>query len=264
MTSVGYDQPAQKALVKLKDIFDMLRDCYRCYWFVDSSNRLRIEHISYFMNGGNYPGDGSPSVGINLTQETVSRNGKAWAFARNQYSFEKPEMTARYQFSWMDDLTQPFNGTPIDIISKYVNPDNIEDINISKFSSDIDYIMLNPSQISKDGFVLLSIGLVSNVPTVMKWTDTLGRVLQNGYASFDFLRRFYYYDLPARNYSVGGVAASALGMKKLKIQTIKFPAYTDPNLLKLITTSIGNGTIQKLSVTLSSRNATATLKYDTE
>ena len=154
LVTAGYDQPAQKAPITLKNVLDMLRDCFRCYWFIDEQNRFRVEHIQYFRNGGSY--SGSPVVGIDLTTQKVPRNGKEWAFARNQYKFDKPEMAARYQFGWMDDVTQLFEGFPIDIISKYVNPDNIEQIDVSKFTSDIDYILLNPGDISKDGFALLA------------------------------------------------------------------------------------------------------------
>ena len=151
--SSGYDQPAQKAPITLKRVTDMLRDCFRCYWFIDEQNRFRIEHISYFMRGGTYTGQ--PIVGIDLTQQVVTRNGKPWAYASNQYQFDKPEMAARYQFGWMDDVTELFDGYPIDIISKYVNPDNVEQIDVSQFTSDVDYILLNPGSVSKDGFVLL-------------------------------------------------------------------------------------------------------------
>ena len=153
--SSGYDQPAQKAPITMKHIFDMLRDCFRCYWYVDEQNRLRIEHVYYFMNGGTYT-PSSPNIGRDLTTEINTRNGKKLAFGTSKFQFDKPEMAARYQFGWMDDVTQLFDGNPIDIISKYVNPGNIENINIAKFTSDIDYILLNPSDISKDGFVLLS------------------------------------------------------------------------------------------------------------
>ncbi len=155
----GYDQPAQKAPITLKRVMDMLRDCFRCYWFIDEQDRFRIEHISYFMRGGTYTGQ--PVVGIDLTQQVVTRNGKPWAYARNQYQFDKPEMAARYQFGWMDDVTELFDGFPIDIISKYVNPENIEQIDVSQFTSDVDYILLNPGEISKDGFVLLAAQITS-------------------------------------------------------------------------------------------------------
>lgn len=266
--NAGYDQPAQKATITLKNVLDMLRDCYRCYWFIDSDNKFRIEHISYFMNGGAYPGTPDyPKVGINLTKEVVTRNGKTWAFARNQYQFDKPEMPARYQFGWMDDVTQFFDGYPIDILSKYVSPDRIENIDVSKFTSDVDYILLNPNEINKDGFVLLSTmnyGYGYELPYYDYVVNGSHHYLQNGLAAFAALQLFYLYDLPAPNYSINGVDGVAFGTKKLKTQTIKFPVLQEPELMKLIKTELGNGVIQKMSVNLSSRNANTTLKYDTE
>lgn len=358
LVTAGYDQPAQKAPITLNDVLAMLRDCFRCYWFIDAQNRLRIEHIQYFRNGGSY--SVSPVVGIDLTAQQVPRNGKEWAFARNQYKFDKPEMAARYQFGWMDDVTQLFGGYPIDIISKYVNPDNIEQISVAKFTSDIDYILLNPGTISKDGFALLA-GIEQNVlsapetytlkgndyvvfrsPMPEEWkgkdaklrfvlsggtaffrlfltdgtytqydfvagtTETAipiptnareillygtsgqtirfdfvkigtyglpyinfsingsGHRLQNAYVAFCFLQQYYAYDMPAPRYEINGKQMNACGVKKLKSQTLRFPVLNDPDLVELVKTNLGNGTIEKLSVNLSSRNANATLKYDTE
>ena len=363
IVTAGYDQPAQKAPITLKNVTDMLRDCFRCYWFVDEQNRFRVEHIQYFRNGGSYYD--SPVVGIDLTEQKVSRNGKAWAFGRDQYKFDKPGMAARYQFGWMDDVTQLFEGYPIDIISKYVNPDNIEQIDVSRFTSDIDYILLNPGEISKDGFVLLA-GIANNLLSetktivttqsgstgyglIMPFTrdqgakiririkvdsgnavvrfataggsgissgprfystdgivtqtlnvpDNVGRLtvntsvigatvtvyevssgyalpyynyvvdnqdhyLQNAYVAFCILQRYYAFDMPARHYSINGVQMYAQGIKKLKNQTLRFPTLNDPDLVQLVKTNLGNGMIEKLSVNLSSRNANATLKYDTE
>lgn len=263
--SSGYDQPAQKAPITLKHITDMLRDCFRCYWFIDEQNRFRIEHISYFMRGSTYTGQ--PVVGINLTEQVVTRNGKPWAYARNQYEFDKPEMAARYQFGWMDDVTEPFDGYPIDIISKYVTPDNIEQIDVSQFTSDVDYILLNPGTISKDGFVLLAAQLTGDeykLPYVNFNFNGADHILQNAWVSFMFLQRYYMFDMPAQNVEINGIRQIVQGIKKLKTQTIKFPVLKEPNMFKLIKTGLGNGTIQKMSVNLSSRNANTTLKYDTE
>lgn len=243
----------------------MLRDCFRCYWFVDEQNRFRIEHISYFMRGGTYTGQ--PVVGIDLTQQIVTRNGKPWAYARNQYEFDKPEMAARYQFGWMDDVTELFDGYPIDIISKYVNPDNIEQIDVSQFTSDVDYILLNPGAVSKDGFVLLSASLADGeykLPYVNFEINYSDHNLQNAWVAFIFLQLYYLFDMPARNVQINGVTQMVRGIKKLKTQTIKFPVLTEPDMFNLIKTELGNGTIQKMSVNLSSRNAITTLKYDTE
>ena len=265
LVTAGYDQPAQKAPITLKNVTDMLRDCFRCYWFIDSQNRFRVEHIQYFRNGGSY--DRLPGVGINLTTQKVARNGKAWAFARNQYKFDKPEMAARYQFGWMDDVTQLFEGYPIDIISKYVNPDNIEQIEVSRFTSDIDYILLNPSAVSKDGFVLLAAVLQSGqyvLPYYNVRINDSDHYLQNAYVAFCILQQYYAFDMPAYQYKINGEQMYASGVKKLKSQTLRFPVLSDPDLARLVKTNLGNGTIEKLSINLSSRSANATLKYDTE
>lgn len=265
LISAGYDQPAQKAPITLKHITDMLRDCFRCYWFIDEQNRFRVEHISYFMRGGTYTNP--PVIGIDLTKQVVTRNGKPWSYARNQYEFDKPEMAARYQFGWMDDVTELFEGFPIDIISKYVNQDNIEQIDISQFTSDVDYILLNPSEISKDGFVLLGAQLVDGEYKLPYGNFNINyseHILQNAWVAFIYLQQYYMFDMPARNVEINGVQQPVYGVKKLKTQTVKFPVLTEPDMFNLIKTGLGNGTIQKMSVNLSSRNANTTLKYDTE
>lgn len=149
----GYDQPARKAPITLRAVLDMLRDCFRCYWYIDSGNRLIVEHVRYFDNGLSY--SGNPGVGADLTERIVTRNGKPWAYARNAYAYDKVDMPARYQFGWMDDQTTLFDGKPIDMVSGYVQENRIENIDVKQFSSDVDYILLNPSDISKDGFVLM-------------------------------------------------------------------------------------------------------------
>lgn len=372
----GYDQPAQTAKITLRSVLDMLRDCFRCYWFIDDQKRFRIEHIEFFRRGGSY--SLLPSVGIDLTQEIVTRNGKPWAYARNQYQFEKPAMAARYQFGWMDDVTQEFEGQPIDIISGYVEPGNIENITVNQFTTDVDYMLLNPGACSKDGFALLSAVLKLNardidfeqgmlrvfvgepfesckqssskqirtanlIPIVNSsifvqsfgtglnyaiheydsskcllrssgaktgdntitfldatryiaivvlranntdispdivstFTNTISGIgpwvlpyerfedsrLQNGQLCWPYLQIYYVWDMPARNYKIGIHQYTATGVKKLKTQPITFPCYTDPDMQKLVTTLIGNGMLEKLSLNLCSRFADATLRYDTE
>lgn len=261
----AYSQPAQKAPITLGTVLNMLRDCFRCYWWIDSSNRLRIEHIEYFRRGGSY--SERPVVGADLTVQKVTRNGKPWAFGRDKYTFDKPEMAARYQFGWMDDVTQLFEGFPIDILSKYVNPDKIEEINIGQFTSDVDYILLNPGEISKDGFVLLAPVFTDGeyrLPYYNFRINSVDHILQNAYVSFMFLQEYYLYDLPAWRYAIDGFEYRAYGVKKLKTQSIRFPMLRDPDLLRLIKTNLGNGSIEKLSLNLSSRTANVTLKYDTE
>lgn len=262
-----YQQPAQKALTTLQQFTNMLRDCFKCYWFIDNG-RFKIEHIQYFRNGGSYSGE--VVLSHDLTKELNSRNGKPWAFNTSEYSFDKVDLPERYQFKWMDDVTAPFEGLPIQVISKYVTPGKIEDVNVSNFTSDIDMMLLNPGNMSSDGFALFAAvpptsGSQWTLPFTRQTVNGVEYFLQNGYLAFINLQSTYWlYDLPARRVSINGSETDAYGIERKKKQTLIFPANDDPNPMQLIKTYIGNGQVDKLSVNLCGRNIKATLRYDTE
>lgn len=264
-----YQTPAQKAPVTLQQIMTMLRDIYKCYWYIEDG-KFKIEQVSWFRNGGSY--GYNPIIDYDLTQLENVRNGKKLAFATSEYSFDKVDMPERYQFEWMDDVTTPFEGLPIEITSKYVTAGKIEEINISNFTSDIDLMLLNPGAISSDGFALFAAVTPSGggqleLPFTRQTVDSVEYYLQNGYLAFINIQPTYWaYDMPARNFKINNSQYYALGgLERKKKQTLNFPAgTTDPNPMQLVKTYIGNGQVDKLSVNLCSRNIKATLKYDTE
>lgn len=264
-----YKTPAQKAPITLQQIMTMLRDIYKCYWYIEDG-KFKIEQVSWFRNGGSY--GYNPIIDYDLTQLENVRNGKKLAFATSEYSFDKVEMPERYQFEWMDDVTTPFEGLPIEITSKYVTAGKIEEINISNFTSDIDLMLLNPGVISLDGFALFAAVMPSGggqleLPFTRQTVDGVEYFLQNGYLAFINIQPTYWaYDMPARNFKINNSQYYALGgLERKKKQTLNFPAgTTDPNPMQLVKTYIGNGQVDKLSVNLCSRNIKATLKYDTE
>lgn len=262
-----YQQPAQKAPTTLQQFTNMLRDCFKCYWFIEDG-KFKIEHIQYFRNGGSY--SGGAILSHDLTKELNLRNGKPWAFNTSEYSFDKVDLPERYQFEWMDDVTAAFEGLPIQVISKYVTPGKVEEINISNFTSDIDMMLLNPGNMSSDGFALFAAvpptsGSQWILPFTRRTVNGVEYFLQNGYLAFINLQSPYWlYDLPARRVSINGSEVYAYGIERKKKQTFSFPANDDPNPMQLIKTYIGNGQVDKLSVNLCSRNIKATLKYDTE
>ena len=264
-----YKTPAQKAPITLQQIMTMLRDIYKCYWYIEDG-KFKIEQVSWFRNGGSY--GYNPIIDYDLTQLENVRNGKKLAFATSEYSFDKVEMPERYQFEWMDDVTTPFEGLPIEITSKYVTAGKIEEINISNFTSDIDLMLLNPGAISLDGFALFAAVMPSGggqleLPFTRQTVDSIEYFLQNGYLAFINIQPTYWaYDMPARNFKINNSQYYALGgLERKKKQTMNFPAgTTDPNPMQLVKTYIGNGQVDKLSVNLCSRNIKATLKYDTE
>ena len=260
-----YDQPAQKAETTLGTILNALRDIYRCYWYIEDG-KLKIEHISFFRNGGTY--GATPGIGTDLTKLENVTNGKKWGYLTSTYEFDKADMPERYQFAWMDDVTEAFEGMPIEIRSKYVTAGKIEEINISSITTDIDYMLLNPSAISEDGFALfaaVSSGGTYQLPFVERNVDGADLRLQNGYLSWITLQPNYYtYDLPAKDVTINGEETRVSRTSRKKKQKLKFPSVEDIDTSKLIKTYLGNGQIEKITVNLCSRMNEVTLKYDTE
>lgn len=261
----NYDQPAMKAETTLNTILKMLRDVYKCYWYIEDG-KLKIEHISYFRNGGTYTSN--PVIGTDLTELENPRNGKKLGFLTSSYEFDKSDMPERFQFSWMDDVTEGFEGYPIEVNSKYVSPGRIEDINVTGFTTDVDYMMLNPGAISQDGFALFA-AIYRNgryeLPIVERNVDGADLRLQNGYLSWITLQPNYYtFDLPAKKVVINKEDYEAYETSRKRKQKVKFPTLETIDTKKLVKTYLGNGQIEKISVNLSSRINEVTLKYDTE
>lgn len=260
-----YQEPAMKAPVTLGEVLKMLRNMYGCYWFIDEQNRLRIEHIDWFKRGGSYTGE--PVVGINLTKIFNVRNSKDWAYCTNEIKFKKEDMPARYEYEWMDDCTEVFNGT-IDVLSTFVKDDKVEEVTVSGYTSDVDYMLMAPNMCSKDGFALLGAKLVSGVyavPIVNLGFGNTGKSIQNYYLSMAFLLPNYLIsDMPAWNIEINDVQAIANGIQRNRQQQLKFPAGLENiDFNKLIRTHIGDGEIDRLEMSLSSRMAKVQLNYNT-
>lgn len=263
-----YDQPAQKAEVSLEDVMKMLRDCFRCYWYIED-NKFKIEHISFFMRGGSYSYNNT-SIQLDFTKLVDQFNKKLSSYFQSEVEYDKTDLNQRYEFGWMDDVTDLFGGVTIDVKSNYVQKDKTEEINISQFSSDVDYMLFNPSNFSDDGFALLcpikngsSLELpIIETQLIDENGDSYNAVIQNFYAAWAYLVRFYMYDMPASN-----LDCSVLGdlyandVKMCMKHTIEFPIEEDLNELELIKTTIGNGKIDEISVNVNTRRAKVRLLY---
>lgn len=262
-----YDQPAQKAEVSLEDVMKMLRDCFRCYWYIED-NKFKIEHISFFMRGGSY--SYNTSIQLDFTKLVDQFNKKLSSYFQSEVEYDKTDLNQRYEFGWMDDVTDLFDGVTIDVKSNYVQKDKTEEINISQFSSDVDYMLFNPSNFSDDGFALLcpikngsSLELpIIETQLIDENGDTYNAVIQNFYAAWAYLVRFYMYDMPASNLDCNVLGyLYANGVKMCMKHTIEFPIEEDLNELELIKTTIGNGKIDEISVNVNTRHAKVRLLY---
>lgn len=153
VTKGAYDQEARKGVITLESLLGMLRDTFQCYWHIEDG-KLKIEHISYYQNGGSY--DGKKNVGADTTKMLNPRNGKTWAFATSKWSYDKPEMPERYVLAWQDETTENFAGEA-EMLSRYVERGQTEEKTMSDFSADIDYMLANPDSVGEDGFAAIAV-----------------------------------------------------------------------------------------------------------
>lgn len=256
-----YDKPAQKAVVTLKQLLEMLANTFRLFWFVENG-KLRIEHEYFFNNGFSY--SAIPVIGADLTTQKNIRNGKAIGFAQNTAKYDKINMPERYEFSWMDEASEAFKGLPIEMRSNFVQKGNITTTNVANFSADIDYAMVNSENLSNHGFfVLCTVDGV--VPIIERSVKNIAHKLQNGYVAFcDLQPNYWLYDMPCRKLIVNGMNAEAIQVSRNKVQTVKIPTFKDFDTKRLVKTLLGNGFVQKLEITLESRESDVTISFETE
>jgi len=136
------------------------------------------------------------------------------------------------------------------------------------FTPDVDFVLTNPSEIAEDGFALFG-AIIDGGEYVLPYTnfnmEGINLVIQNGFMSWLYLHtNFYVYDLPASYVYINNAPSPVYGILRAKKHEIKYPYDLDPDPQKLILTSVGNGQIEKISINLTTRKNTVTLKYDTE
>ena len=264
-----YDQAAQKAEISFEDLMKMLRDCFKCYWYIEDG-KFKIEHIYFFINGGSYSAYNANNVQLDFTKLTDQFNKKPSAYFQSEVEYDKSNLNQRYEFGWMDDVTDLFGGVTIDVKSNYIQKDKNEEINISQFSSDVDYMLFNPDNFSSDGFALLcpiKNGADYELPIVETQLidangNTYKAIAQNWYASWAYLVRFYMYDMPANNIDCNVLNNLYVSAVKMCMEhTVEFPIEEDLDELELIKTNIGNGKIDEYSVNMNTRTAKVKLTY---
>lgn len=263
-----YDQAAQKAEISFEELMNMLRDCFRCYWFIEDG-KFKIEHIRYFVNGGSY--STNTDVQLDFTTLTDQFNKKLTSYGQGELEYNKDDLNARYEFNWMDDVTDLFGNFSVDITSNYIQENKTEEINVSQFTPDVDLMMLTPSSFAEGGFALLCAELSGgeyHLPIISTYlvdenNDSYEATIQNWYASWLYLINTYMYDMPASNIEYTSIMSGmhVYDIKRCMSYTIEFTAETDPEEHRLIKTSLGNGIIEEMSINLDTRLASVDLIY---
>lgn len=265
-----YDQAAQRAEISLKDVMDMLRDCFRCYWYIDSNNRFIIEHVTYFTNGFSYK---TANIGIDCTKLTDKFNKKNIQYCQHEIEYDKTDLQSRFEFDWMDKSTDSMSNLTIDIKNEYIQKDNSESITPDKFSVDVDYMLFLPSDFSNDGFALLAAdanGLVPiNSGIVMRDNkQDISKVVvtpQNYVVSWNKLIYHYILDMPGSNIKYNNLVEGSLyinGIRKSMKHDVSLQGMEDdPDVTKMVLTSFGSGYIEAISSNIDTKLVNITLNY---
>ena len=261
-----YEQAAQRGEISLKQILDMLRNVYNCYWFIDSDNRLRIEHIVYFKNGNSYTSE-KPTPSIDVTIKKNLPTGESWGFAQNTVEYETNKCPARYEFKWGDKCTYPFVGEPVDVKDIYLDASRKESVGIENFLADIDYIVSNPSGVSDDLFAVFEVNKLTKKVDILdvRLNDASPKYkVQNPYLSMIVAERFYYpFDLSGWKAYAGKYELDVYKTKGIKKQTLSCPlSLAEMRSIGIIRTEVGNGTIDKLEAEINTLYAKNTIYYE--
>ena len=261
-----YDQPAQRALIKLSEMLKLYQYAYNLFPIIEAgSTRVRLEHLHWFENGGSYS---SPVIGADLTTLKEAQTKKNWDHATGRFSFEKQNLPEQILTKWADQGSEPFDGYPIEIISKFVQKGNINERVIGRFSADIDFAQANTSKINSDGFFILGCLDVSGQLTVpffeVELAYNIQWKMQNGYLSLIYLiDKFHRHGLPAPDIEINEIATTATSVRRSKIQApFDIPFVDFSNLIELVTSKYGNAEILRIEETMATRSLKITLKYE--
>lgn len=268
----NYDQAAQKAEITLKQVMDMLRYCFKTYWYIDNYN-FKIEHIKFFDNGYSYSDNKNVSQNAFYIDKFNKQNS---LYCQTELSYNKSDLQSRFEFGWMDDSSDIFDGPKIDIISSYVQKDKVETVNPENFSSDIDLMLLAPDKFSSDGFALIVATKYDDghyetpITTVSSLHDEDYKFpydvrVQNYYASWTFLENYYMYNMPAKNIEYDLLLKNSFSIKsiyKCMSHNIEFQSNYKLNLKYLYKTSIGNGKIDEATYDIDTHHVGMTLVYE--
>lgn len=264
-----YEQAARKGDMTLKQIFDMLRDVFQVYWWVDDDNELRLEHITYFKHNHSYA-QGFPTADIDVTAMTDRPNKLPWSFRTSEVTHERGNLPCRYEFSWADECTEPFKGYPIDIRDNSVDGKKVEKIKVANFLTDIDYVTILPDRVSDDIYMLIEAKTAEprNVSIVNIRSSSERPIfsLLNGHLSYIFAARNYWpYDLGGWYAYMDGSSLNVRGTRQFIKQDINFPmTMAQVGTIGTIKSELGVGLVQKQEINADTLYAKTTMTLEGE
>lgn len=222
--------------MSLKDLMDILKLKMRLWWFIDEDGYFRIEHERYFreytpqadLTSVTYAGD-KPEVDHKVYNYTLNESVFQITFSENNKS--NPDWIA-------SDILFPVLNTSKDT----------RDINISSLTTDIEYVIDNPSDASSSGVMLLKCKLMGtkHLVEIDQSTEDTANYFLNARLGWYYLHANYFdYFAEAESGTVNGGAFTFTHVKEfLKQNKVKFRIAAAMLWYKPFTLSKGTGWIE--------------------
>ena len=227
--------------------------------------------IKYFLNGHTYDADESSATVIDLVQAYDGFNREPLSFRTNRWKYDTESQADRYEFGWMDTQTEIFDGKPLIVTSEYSLYEDTkkEECKVSWFDTDIDFAMSVTSEISSDGFMLVSAQSNDFIEFINTSTQANNPGMQNYSLSFDYLiPNFHLYNKYAEKMMIEGteVLLNVVERKKMRIAEdiqFKVPENVEIQPSNLVKTEAGFAEIDSITIDMTDNSCTATLRYET-
>ena len=243
-------EPATMGNYKFSELITDLCVLFNLRWWIEGSY-FRIEHVS------NLP----ETNDVDATTYSGNYNARA-------YTYDSDNIPRRQTLVMMDSTDDiDFMGLPIEYSAANTSgraKDNTLELRVSKISTDIAQMILAPSEVTNEGFALVS---VENNGTVYSLRDELGILTgqnkSNGYLTVsNLISTFYNHDMPLPTATVNGeLKTFASTQRRRKQENVTFP-YADINGFSLVKTALGWGEIDEIELDLKTMLYTATIKHD--
>ena len=256
-----YDQPARKTPIRLSEIFNLLDYFYNVHPYINEAG-LGLEHWQFFDNGRSYTAE---QVGANVRALINPQVNMPWDDTWDGYEYEKQDLPERIEYGWAAACSRPFEGNPINILSRFVSKGNIKSAKTTRFVADLDFVLGNPENQPKDVFLIVECEKNGAYYDVLFNTfEMQGETyrLQNGHMAFAYAQNQYLrYGMPAENIEVNGEATTALSVERSKVETVLVPPIANLDKAKMVRTKLGNGRISEMKQDLPGGFMTITLKH---
>lgn len=238
--SYNSSEAATKGMLSLKELTDMLRNCFKVYWFINDLGKFQLEHISYFEN----------TATVDLTAPAFA----AYVKGTNAYEYDKGKMPRYERLKFEESDAADFREGVIEYGGVCVNYEEGQDtasISVSRLNNDIEQLLTSSESMSKDGFVLL---IKDGTAIAKEAGDATGRLYHNGHLSAaNLLKNYHLWDRVLPTGVLNGKLTTFKSVLKTKKQiSLSVPACcnTFSPYARYITSVSSKGSLDTMEITL--------------